>query len=179
MSDLPKPMREVNRQNLAILCNVSLPVVDKWIADGCPFVDRGSKGIPWRFDIARVFEWRIERRAAEVSAAFTGEGGLVSRDEADRRRALAQAIVAELDADDRLNTTVNRDDMLEDVAGFCHVLHSGLGNAASRIAARAATMASPAEIEDLAKSEMNRAFEAAEVELDQRWSTTPKTAAED
>lgn len=178
MSDRSKPMREVNRQDLANLCNVSLPVVDRWVADGCPFIDRGSKGIPWRFDIARVFEWRIERRADEVSAAFTGEGGLVSREEADRRRALAMAIVAELDADDRLNTTVNRDDILEDVAGFCGVLHNGLGNAASRIASRAAKMASAAEIEDLAKVEMNRAFEAAEVELDRRWSPAPKPPAE-
>lgn len=43
--------------------DVSLPTVDRWIARGCPVLERGAKGKPWQLDLAAVVQWLAERRA--------------------------------------------------------------------------------------------------------------------
>lgn len=49
----------MNRAELATLFEVSLPTVDAWVRKGCPVIERGSKGRPWQFSSADVFDWRV------------------------------------------------------------------------------------------------------------------------
>lgn len=49
----------MNRAELASLYEVSLPTVDTWVRKGCPVVERGSKGNPWKFSSADIFDWRV------------------------------------------------------------------------------------------------------------------------
>ena len=50
------------------------------------------------------------------------------------------------------------------------MLKSGLSNAAAKIAGRATTITSAPAIQEMAETELNRAFAAAKAELDIRWS---------
>lgn len=111
MSDTPKAMRQVNRQDLASLCNVSLPVVDRWVALGAPFVVRGSKGTPWVFDISEVFAWRMDAAVKAAVEPFKAAETGMSREEADRRRAVAMAIVAEIEAATAQRAVVSVEDV--------------------------------------------------------------------
>lgn len=40
---------------------VSLPTVEAWVRKGCPVVQRGSRGVPWVFDLLDVAKWRYAR----------------------------------------------------------------------------------------------------------------------
>lgn len=165
--------RLVNRADLAGIFGVSVNTVTNWIEKGCPYVERGSNGVEWQFDTAAVIDWRIQR-AVENVAVNAGEDGpkdssKARREDADCRRAVANAIVAEINADEALKAVVSRHDAVADMATFCQVLRTGLSNMASKVAGRAATMTNASEIEAMAKAEMNRAFTAAREEIAQRW----------
>ncbi len=64
---------------------------------------------------------------------------------------------------------VARADAEADLATFCVVLKTGLSNASAKIAARAASLTSPPDIQAVCEREMNRAFEAAHGELTRCW----------
>jgi phage terminase Nu1 subunit (DNA packaging protein) len=169
MSEARNSPRLVNRAELASLCNVSLPTVDGWVRKGCPAIERGSKGREWRFDCAAVIDWRIARAVEAATAGLVGEDDKISKDEADRRRAVANAITAEVEANEALKSVVSRFDAESAIADFCQALRSGFSNAGAKIAGRAAMMTNPAEIRDLCEAEFNRSFEAAEKDLAERW----------
>lgn len=166
---MSKPGQRVNRAELADLFGVSLPTVDAWIRDGCPFAVKGAKGREWAFESATVHRWLVDRAVADVAAGYEGEIGVITADEAKRRKAVADAVVAEIGADDALDEVVNRHEAAADVAGFCISLRTGLSNACAKLAGRAATMTGAPEIQEMAETEINRAFDSARAELAQRW----------
>ena len=67
---------ELSRAQLAQVFGVALTTVDAWVRRGCPVIERGRRGVAYRFDSAAVFEWGVpvEYRkpvgptAAEVAA---------------------------------------------------------------------------------------------------------------
>lgn len=171
--------RDVNRSDLANICGVSLPTIDAWIRKNCPVVERGSRGRQWRFDSAAVIDWRIKQAVDAATSGLLDKDGKTSKDEADRRRAVANAITAEVEADEMLKSVVSRFDAESCVADFCQALRSGFSNAGSKIAGRAAAMTSPTEIRDLCEAEFNRSFEAAEKDLAEKWSSERDPGADD
>ncbi len=170
MSDPEKNGRIVNRAQLANLCKVSLPTVDAWLRQGCPAVERGSKGRECRIDIAAVIDWRVRTAVEDAVSGIQDGEGKVSQKEADRRRAVANAITAEVDADNALKAVVSRFDAESVMADFCQALRSGLSNAGSRIAGSTTMLTDPNEIRDVCEAEINRSFVAAERDLDERWA---------
>ncbi|WP_150467406.1 terminase small subunit [Francisella sp. SYW-9] len=51
----------VNKQELANTFGVDVTTVDKWIRNGCPYVEKGSKGVAWQYNTADVIKWRRDR----------------------------------------------------------------------------------------------------------------------
>jgi phage terminase Nu1 subunit (DNA packaging protein) len=170
MSDLRKPGKKLNRADLADFFGVTLPTIEAWVRKGCPFIEKGGKGKGWVFSSSAVIHWRITTSVEEALSGYQDESGNITKDEADRRRAIANAITAEVAADDALKVVVHRHESEADVAAFCQAVKTGLSNAGSKIASRAAKMNNPAEIQDLCQSEINRAFSSAQAELIERWS---------
>lgn len=167
--------RVINRATLATLCGVSLPTIDSWVENGCPFIERGSKGVEWKFDSAAVIDWRMQRAVENAVSTAGDENSKARREDADCRRAIANAVVAEIAADEALKGVVSRHDAVADMATFCQVLKTGLSNMAAKVAARATTMTNAPEIEAMAQAEMNRAFTAAREEITARWSAGRET----
>jgi len=53
---------KVNRAELSSTFGVSLPTIDAWVRNGCPFDQKGmGKGKPWIFDTADVAAWREQK----------------------------------------------------------------------------------------------------------------------
>ncbi len=165
-----QPMRTLNRTELATFHGVSQPTVDEWIRRGCPAIARGNKGKAWKFDSAAVINWRLEEAKIDAKAGISDPSGVMSKEEADRRRAVALARSAEIEVDERLKSVALVSDVKADLTDFCTSLHTGLGNASNKIAGRAASMTSAPEIEDLCHAELNRAFESARAALAERWA---------
>lgn len=40
---------------------ISKPTLDSLIEEGCPYITKGAKGIPWEFESSVVLEWYIQR----------------------------------------------------------------------------------------------------------------------
>lgn len=171
-SDAGKSRTRYSLTQAAAVLGVHRNTLSKYLDQGAPAVTRANRdrGVEWELDIPDIVDWLVARAVQSAVASYGGEVGRIDREEADRRRAVANAITAEIAADEALRTVTSTHEVQADVAAFCQSLKTGLGNASSRIASRAATMTNPSEIEDMAHVELNRAFDAAEAELDAGWS---------
>ncbi len=110
-------------------------------------------------------------------ARYAGEpadGGAISKAEADRRRAVAMAISAEVEVDRALGVAVDRREVEADLSEFTGLLNTGLGNACAKIAARAAVVQDAPTIQQLAETEINRAYTAAIATLADAWRVGDK-----
>lgn len=83
---------QLNRAGIAQHMGVSLPTIDRWVKDGMPVVQRGSRGVEWVFDLPEVIRWRVERASRE--AAADAPDGL---DEIEKRTAQAKLQLVELE----------------------------------------------------------------------------------
>lgn len=145
--------------------------VAKWLEQGCPAVTRAdrARGIEWALSIPDVVGWLIARAAEDAAVTAGGEAGGITRDEADRRKAVAQAVAAEVATAELLDDVVNRHEAAADIASFAVALRSGLASVSGKIAGRTASMTVPAEIQEFVEAEINKAFSAARDELAKRW----------
>ena len=71
---------------------ISLPTVDRWIRDGCPVKQRGTKGVAWEFSLPDVVAWWGNRQREAA-------GGDAKADEAElkRRKLAAETAKSELE----------------------------------------------------------------------------------
>ncbi len=155
----------------AAILEVHRNTLAKWLDQGCPVVARADRdrGVEWQISVADVSNWRLQTAVEDAVSGYQDESGQITKDEADRRRAVANAITAEIAADEALRHVVSRHDAEAAVAAFCQVLKTGLSNAASKVAGRATTITSAPEIETMVHLELNRAFATAKSELELRW----------
>jgi len=114
--------RQVNRSELAETFGKSLPTISAWVKSGCPVVERGRQGREWVFDTADVAGW-LEQRAV---AAVEGQSVLMDIEEARRRKLVAEAIMAEADADQRLGQLILVADAVEMFSAECATIRTRL-----------------------------------------------------
>ena len=114
--------RQVNRSELAETFGKSLPTVSAWVKSGCPVVERGRQGREWVFDTADVADW-LEQRAV---AAVEGQSVLMDIEEARRRKLVAEAVMAEADADQRLAKLILVEDAEELFGAECATVRTRL-----------------------------------------------------
>jgi hypothetical protein len=156
----------------AAILEIHRNTLASWIDRGCPAVEEAdrSNGKEWQISIPAVIDWRIHTAVADAVAAFRTDEGFVSKDEADRRKALAQARLAEIDVDERERTVVLTSDATANMTDFCMALRSGVDNGVAKTAGRAAMMTDPNEIREFLMAEFNKSWRAAQTELNEKWS---------
>jgi phage terminase Nu1 subunit (DNA packaging protein) len=76
------PDRIVNKNGLAQFFDVSLPAVDAWLRRGLPYVEKGTQGKQWKFDLLSVAEWRFSPTTG------TGTEGSIDPDALDPKARL-------------------------------------------------------------------------------------------
>jgi terminase small subunit / prophage DNA-packing protein len=80
---------QLNRADLAQHMGVSLPTVDRWVKEGCPVTQRGSRGVEWKFDLAEIIRWYGDRRAEQ--SAGSAPTDLAEIDKRTRQAAMQRA----------------------------------------------------------------------------------------
>lgn len=146
--------------------------VAKWLEQGCPAVTRAdrARGVEWELSIPNIIDWLVSRAVEDAVASGGGDVSRISRDEAERRKAIAQAVREEVNTAELLDEVVNRHDAVADIAAFAVALRTGMANVCGKVAGRAATMTSAAEIQEFLEAETNKAFTEAQEELADRWA---------
>jgi phage terminase Nu1 subunit (DNA packaging protein) len=103
-------MREMSMTGLCEFLDVTDVTLRKWVkTEGCPYIQQADKkaGRTWLFDSAAVVRWYADRAAKlAVERVGVSEDGVISTDEAKRRRWVALAISAELDTGEKLKEFV-------------------------------------------------------------------------
>lgn len=66
----PPMSRIVSVKQLHLLLDISRNTIDKMLADGAPYVEKGDvlKGIKWKIDVAAFVKWLVEREKAKIKA---------------------------------------------------------------------------------------------------------------
>ena len=50
-------IRRATKAECAEFFEIALPTLENWVRRGCPFVQRGGRGVPWVFDLLAVAKW--------------------------------------------------------------------------------------------------------------------------
>ncbi|OTG64353.1 hypothetical protein B9T25_13005 [Acinetobacter sp. ANC 4470] len=84
--------QEVTRQGLADIFGVSLPTIDSWVRNGCPYIQKGGRGQEWKFNTAAVSSWLRERDVEDATGGIPDDIELLRV-----RKQKAETELAELD----------------------------------------------------------------------------------
>ena len=70
--------RTANKAGVAEWFGISITSVDRWVLRGCPFVQKGERGVSWVFDLLAVAEWKFGRQEGTVDPS-----GMTPKDRLD------------------------------------------------------------------------------------------------
>jgi phage terminase Nu1 subunit (DNA packaging protein) len=134
----------------------------KWINDGCPAVSRGDskRGKEWEISLPDVWAWREQRLVDEISAQFRDKTGATNEAGYRTRKAAADAIVAEIEAEEALRSVVDVEYVTQRISGFLADLRTKLSALGAKVAGRAATMTSAPAIKELIDQEIRESLRA-------------------
>lgn len=132
--------RHISLQALASFLDRDRNTISKWIDNGLPYVEKADRdlGKAWVFDSADVVRW-LEKRAADITAEKLGDTGLdgkTSTEEAKRRRAVADAIVSEIEAAEAIKTVVRVSHIVDKIANDYAELRGRMSSIPDAIAGR-------------------------------------------
>lgn len=149
-------MREMSMTALCEFLDVTDVTLRKWVkSEGCPYLQQADKkiGKTWLFDSAAVVRWYADRAAKlAVERVGVSEDGVISTDEAKRRRWVALAISAELDTGEKLKEFVRVPVALRRMENDYSKIRIGLQNLPNAIAGHLAP-----SVRDLVKAKITDA----------------------
>lgn len=139
--------RLVSLKELAAILDRDRNTVSKWLDAGLPYVDKADRdlGKAWSFDTAEVVRW-LEKRAADTAAEKLGASGLdgkTSEEEAKRRRAVAAAVITELEAAEAVRTVVRISHVVDRISADYAEIRDGVMSLPDAIAGRVEAKIAP------------------------------------
>jgi len=161
--------RYVSLAELASFLERDRNTVAKWPDAGLPYVEKADRdlGKPWIFDTAEVVRW-LEKRAADTTAEKLGNiaiDGRTSEEEAKRRRAVAAAIITELEAAEAVRTVVRVSHVIEKIAADYAEIRSRLMSLPDAIAGRVEAGVAQ-KVREIADEQVRTALKALRVDRD-------------
>lgn len=156
--------KAVNRGELAEVFGASLNTVTGWVRSGCPFVQRGSQGKPWKFNTRDVSEWLRDEARAESEA-----DGPLDENQLKLRKMAADAAHAELDLAVARRKVAPIDEFERARAMENAVIRANVMNVPSRVVSQLIGETSEARFKEVLSGELVQALETAadaDVELD-------------
>ncbi|MDA3922749.1 MAG: terminase small subunit [Salinisphaera sp.] len=143
----------VNRVELAQVVGKHVTTIDQWVREGCPFLQRGSRGIAWEFSTADVYDWRLERERSTQDDPSNME-------ELEWRHELANTLKAELDLAKAQGDVAYIEEVEAAVAEAFGAVRTSMRNIAARIAGRLVIEKDDKSIKQILLAEIDQALEA-------------------
>jgi terminase small subunit / prophage DNA-packing protein len=161
--------RLVSLKELASILDRDRNTISKWLDIGLPYVDKADRdlGKAWSFDTAEVVRW-LEKRAADTAAeklGVLGSDGKTSEDEAKRRRAVAAAIITELEAAEAVKTVVRVSHVVDRISADYSEIRSRLMSLPDAISGRVETKVAQ-KVREIADEQVRSALKALRVDRD-------------
>jgi len=142
---------------VAGLLNVTRQTIDRWLKNGCPFVERAdrNRGKDWQLSLPDVVAWR-EQRAVQAAIGDTSTLGI---DEARRRKVAAEAALAELELAKQRGEVVSIDVALQVIGDQLAVCRSRLLNLPTKLGPIVAVETDVTACVDMMRSGVNEALD--------------------
>jgi phage terminase Nu1 subunit (DNA packaging protein) len=144
----------VSTSELARLTGRSPKQLGRLLALGLPYRERGAPGRPYRFDLAEAMAWLLEHAVEETLEKATD----LDQAEADRRRKVADARLAEIKLAETLRGVVRVEDVARLWEARVAASRETLRPVASRLAPLLVGEDDQQAIEQLLEQELNRAL---------------------
>ncbi len=152
--------RTMSASALATFLDVDRGTVKRWIDAGMPRVSEPEgKGGSYMLDVADVVKWLMGKAAADAKPAPAGPGpedglslppGYETKEEADRRRAVALANIAEIEEEEAAKRVVPIEAVADLMAAERINARTKLENLGATLAGRTAKITDAAQIKELA-----------------------------
>lgn len=158
-SSTGKTARTKSASEVATLLDVNRGTVKRWIDAGAPVAKEPAfEGDSYDLDVAEVVKWLQERAvtAAVDAGPPDDEGGpprpagYEDKEEADRRRAVALANIAEMEEEEKAGTVVPIDAVESLISEEILACRTKLENLGSTLAGRTARITDAAQVKALA-----------------------------
>ncbi|MCX2696233.1 terminase small subunit [Ochrobactrum chromiisoli] len=161
--------RIVSLQELSTLLHRDRNTISAWLKHGLPYVEAADKNIgkAWSFDTAEVVRW-LEKRAADSAVeklGVLGSDGKTSEEEAKRRRAVAAAIITELEAAEAVKTVVRVSHVVDRISADYSEIRSRLMSLPDAISGRVETKVAQ-KVREIADEQVRSALKALRVDRD-------------
>jgi phage terminase Nu1 subunit (DNA packaging protein) len=78
---------------------VDVTTLDRWVREGCPVAQRGSRGVEWAFSLPDVIRWYGDRRAEDAAGGAPNDILEIERRTLEAKMHLAELELAEARAD--------------------------------------------------------------------------------
>ncbi|SPL65761.1 terminase small subunit [Ochrobactrum soli] len=161
--------RLVSLKELSILLHRDRNTVSGWLNHGLPYVEKADRdlGKAWSFDTAEVVRW-LEKRAADSAVeklGVLGSDGKTSEEEAKRRRAVAAAIITELEAAEAVKTVVRVSHVVDRISADYSEIRSRLMSLPDAISVRVETKVAQ-KVREIADEQVRSALKALRVDRD-------------
>lgn len=152
--------RHVSLMQCALLLDRDRNTLMKWIRQGMPVVQEADRdrGQTWVLDLAAVVRWREEHTAGIAAASVKTDPEGMPKEEADRRRAVALAGLAELELEEASRAVVKVDRVLDEVAAEYAAVRAALEAIPSKLAGRLVGATDPNAIRAEAESSIRHAL---------------------
>jgi len=168
-SRLASKDRHVSLKELSTILHRDRNTISKWLEIGLPYVEKADRdlGKAWIFDTAEVVRW-LEKRAADSAVeklGVLGSDGKTSEEEAKRRRAVAAAIITELEAAESVKTVVRVSHVVDRISTDYAEIRSRLMSLPDAIAGRVEAKVAQ-KVREIADEQVRSALKALRVDRD-------------
>lgn len=153
----------VDRNTLALALGVVDKTVLARVRDGMPFIQRGSRGKPWQFDLAECVAWDRERAIRRATGAVKGDE---TDAELNRRLLRARVKREEIEAAKVAGEVVPVDEVESAVVSVFTEVRQSMLSIPDRAALRLLAAEDDTTIKEILREEIDLALNAlAEAEL--------------
>lgn len=179
--------RTLSASELATLLDVDRGTVKRWIDAGAPIVSEPEgKGGSYRLDVADVVKWLMGKASAEAKPTgpageegFTPPPGWESKEEAERRRAVALANIAEIEEAEAAGAVVPIELVAELYTADVAKARSKLENVGSTLAGRTARITDAGKVKEVADALIAEVAECLAGDLSPLFGGGPEAERED
>ena len=154
-SKTERKIQVVDRVGLSIALGVAEPTILARVREGMPFIQRGSRGKPWQFDLAECITWDRERAVRKAT-------GIVKGDETDaelnRRLLTARVKREEIEAAKVAAEVVPVEEVEEAVTTAFVEVRQAMLSIPERVAMRLLAAEDETTIKDILRDEIDLAL---------------------
>jgi phage terminase Nu1 subunit (DNA packaging protein) len=152
----------VNREELAEIEGVSLNTITRWIRQGCPYLQKGRQGRPWKFNTMEVREWSIQKAREDATGSKP-----MNEQELKLRKLSAETNRAELDLAEARQQVAPIEEFERARALENATIRANVMNVSSRVVPQLIGETDESRFKELLRAELIQALEtAAEAEID-------------